>query len=115
MRDNPTPGIALHESLGTAASVPASVANTVSKWVFGTSKAAWAVGFIIGLAKAAADALVYHIEITPWYLGKNAQDYSYLHDDILPWIEEKPSANYAVTRATDIGEWVRPPTRTGTG
>ncbi|MCA9011876.1 MAG: HYR domain-containing protein [Planctomycetaceae bacterium] len=108
MRDYPTDGLRDSGYGGIAV----SAAKEIGNWIFNSSDelAADMVSGIVGASKAAGEAIAYHFEMVPWYLGtmeltNEGPPHAYFGTDLDNFVSRKPSANSYVTPSTTVAEW----------
>ncbi len=99
MRDNPTPALYEYQQGAGQIELGNSAAKALADWY---NVAAPLATFWVPIALSAIEGIVYHVEITPWYLEKS----DYFHQDISQFVDAKESANSFLARNVDIREWV---------
>lgn len=98
MRDDPTGGLIAFEDSFKVAGVFGTGVDTLVFGLFGGGF----YGYIIDAVKAVAEGVMYHVEITPWYLEKS----DFFPSDVADFVAGKDSANVFATRATPLDNWV---------
>jgi hypothetical protein len=99
MQDDPTYNLESYMLGSSSPGLQNSVGSgiiTLSKWITGTEVSANPfIGLVINILKTTNDAIVYHVEMTPWYLHKS----EHFKNDLAEFFSSKESANDFATRS----------------
>jgi|GEM_PF-5947056 len=99
MRDNPTGGLIAFEDSFAVAS---GLGTGIDTWMFGLFGQG-TYGNVIRVVKAVAEHVMYHVEITPWYLEKS----DFFSQDITSFVSGKGSADNYTTWVNPVSEWTK--------